>query len=135
MIVSGRAAFLIGPAIALAFAGPCFAQAIERVEPIVAKQCAVWAAVQGSDAEGRGDAESAKAFEGVSQYFVGLYEGLTGRSIDDQPDAEMLAYLDLNLEEFDGLCGGLARQYGQRMTAWGATLSAMSEPPTGSKGD
>lgn len=121
---------------ALALAGNAAAQAqsLDQVEPILAKQCAVWSAAQGADAADRGDDASARAFEGISQYFVGLYEGLTGQSINASRDAEALAYLDMRIGEFDTLCGDLARDFGDRMTAWGATLSAMSEEPAGKGG-
>lgn len=127
-------ASLAAIALAASPAAQPLAQTTDRVEPILAKQCAVWAAAQGVDAADRGDGGEARAFEGISQYFVGLYEGLTGQSIDALRDAEALAYLDLHMSEFDAICGNLAQGFGDRMTAWGATLSAMADKPAGKGG-
>jgi hypothetical protein len=117
-------------ALALAASSAAQAQSIDRIEPLVAKQCAVWAASQGSQAQDAGDTEAARAFEGISQYFVGLYEGMTGRSIDASRDEDALLRVEQDTDL--GLaCAGLMQRFGERMTAWGATLGSMGGSPPG----
>lgn len=116
-------------AASLALASPLAAQQSVRIAPDDARQCAIWASYV--SAEIVDDPETQQALMFATNYFVGHYEGATGRSIaggDDRAAAEQLV---LNLEQVTQMCSAHMEAYGLRMTDWGAALEALGQSEQG----
>jgi hypothetical protein len=125
----GRAAaFAALAGVALA-TSPVAAQQNARIAPDEARQCAIWASYVSAEIVDDPDTQQALMF--ATNYFVGHYEGATGRSIaggDDRAAAEQLV---LNLEQVTQMCSAHMEAYGLRMTAWGAALEALGQNEQG----
>ena len=116
-----RTGLLAAAALATLVQQPAQAQAVQVITAIEAKQCAVWA---GFLADRSADnAEAMAAFLYAANYFVGYYEGLTGRSIDEDEDREALLAVDGEIDRLNRFCGNLMVGYGTRMTEWSQTLT------------
>jgi hypothetical protein len=116
-------------AASLALASPLAAQQSVRIAPDDARQCAIWASYVSAEIVDGPETQQALMF--ATNYFVGHYEGATGRSIaggDDRAAAEQLV---LNLEQVTQMCSAHMEAYGLRMTDWGAALEALGQAELG----
>ncbi|GAA0277251.1 hypothetical protein GCM10009127_17540 [Alteraurantiacibacter aestuarii] len=99
--------------------GAAMAQDV-ALDPIEAKQCAVWASMFSTQFE---DEETRQAFIYAVNYFVGYYEGTTGQGIGDLEDEESIAAVETRFADFSQICGAHMQGFGTRMSAWGEWLS------------
>ncbi|GEM_PF-2031490 len=98
------------------------AQASALIEPLEAKQCAVWASVMSSQVE---DPQTQQAMLFAVNYFVGHYEGATGTGIGDLEDEQALIEVASQLPAYSEICAGHMEAFGNRMISWGQFLSAL----------
>lgn len=118
--------FFGAAAVALALAVPAAAQDRVEISADEARQCAIWASFLSS--EMADDPETAQALLFAVNYFVGVYEGKTGRSIvigDNMAAAEGMAE---NMQGVTDNCAAHMTGYGERMVAWGAVLERLGRP-------
>lgn len=68
------------------------------------------------------DPETVEALLFATNYFVGYYEGRTGRTIAEGNNVAAAIEVEGNLAEVTEKCADLMAGYGERMTAWGASM-------------
>jgi hypothetical protein len=90
-----------------------------------AHQCAVWSSYLSSQMTD--DPETAEALLFVTNYFVGYYEGRTGRAIAEADDIAAMIEVEGDLAKVTDKCATLMVGYGERMTAWGEDKEAGAE--------
>lgn len=95
-----------------------------RMEPIEAKQCAVWASAMVAAFD---DPEIEEGLLFAINYFVGYYEGATGRGIGDLADRSALREPIMDIEGFAVICGSHMENFGGRMTVWGTELTQLGD--------
>ena len=96
------------------------AQETIRIEPKEAMQCAVWASMM----SGAVTDEQAKQALGYSlSYFVGQYEGATGKSILEGHDEAAIREVALHPDAFSTTCQQHMAGFGPRMVEWGGVLN------------
>lgn len=113
---------LVAGAIALTPSSIAAADDDALLEPIVAKQCAVWASYAGAITE---DEQEVRALSFATNYFIGYYEGKTGQGIGDSLDADALVQVAGDLEGFTEICAAHIEHLGERMGEWGEQLTAL----------
>ena len=106
---------LAAGAVSLAIAAPSAAQ--ELGTPAENLDCAIWASVV---VGGTDDPEVAQGFGYVMNWFIGLYEGATGTTID-APMMQRVAEID------DAEFEAIAERCSPRMGTFGARLSALGQ--------
>ena len=79
--------------------------------------CAVWASVT---MDTLADADAQQGFGFVMNWFIGLYEGATGRDIDDAMVQRMANMTDAEFDRIGPICL-------DRMSAYGERLGRLSE--------
>jgi len=110
---------------ALALPASLQAQTGGDEEAEVAFKCAIWASYFAAEYEGRPEA-TALAY--ALNYFVGRYEGLTGRGIDQGVDANLVMSAAANgLETLTPVCTVRMEGYGTRMAEWGKALQEIGK--------
>lgn len=109
---------------ALAVPAHASAQEAIRIEPNEAMQCAVWASAL---SEFVPDEETKVGLLYALSYFVGQYEGASGRSIKDGHDEALITEVARYPDAFTARCQGHMAQYGARMIEWGTTLSELGQ--------
>lgn len=104
---------------------PLSAQQPVRIDPEEARQCAIWASFLST--EMADDTETAQALLFAVNYFIGQYEGATGRSIADGDDIASALQMATNMEQVTEMCTAHMSAYGDRMIAWGDNLQAIGD--------
>lgn len=84
--------------------------------------CAIWAAYMAGTNE---DPEAEAAFAIALSWFTGLYEGQTGRSIDEPLVARATQLTDEDILTIGGLCVPRFEAYGNRLSVLGDRLQGM----------
>lgn len=120
----GPLAFVSLASLALA-ASPLNAQQSALIEPSEARLCAIWASFLSSEITD--DAETSQALLFAVNYFIGHYEGATGRSIAEGDDMASALQMATNMEQITEMCTGHMANYGDRMNAWGDNLQRIGE--------
>jgi len=115
---------LILAAAIAAVPGVLSAQAPVRIAPDEAMQCAVWASALSEVVE---DPASKTALLYALSYFVGHYEGATGKSISEGHDEALVTAVGRNVDGFSGMCQAHMGAYGPRMVEWGSKLNELGE--------
>ena len=98
------------------------AQTSAHIDPIQAKQCAVWASVMSSQID---DAQTQQAMLFAVNYFVGHYEAATGRGIGDLDADEAMMEVASDLQTYTEICAGHMEAFGNRMISGGQFLTDM----------
>ncbi len=108
-------------------ASPEVAQAREQERVTItaedARQCAIWASFLSTELAD--DQETAQALLFAVNYFVGVYEGKTGRSIATGDNMAAGNALAADMEGVTQRCADHMTGYGERMVAWGAVLERL----------
>jgi hypothetical protein len=68
------------------------------------------------------DAEAQKGLEYAMTYFVGRFEGSTGRKFEDVATVDYVNKLVPEIESLRQPCSERMKSFGERLTAWGAAL-------------
>ena len=84
-------------------------------------RCAAWAAIQAGQATEDG---SKNAFTYVLTWFIGRYEGATGRRFDEVLTAGDVEKYGRDMDKLNQLCLPLMLSIGDRMESWGAKMQA-----------
>ena len=119
---------VLAAALALALStasAPLAAQDRVEITAEEARQCAIWASFLSS--EMGDDPETAQALLFAVNYFVGVYEGKTGRSIAIGDNMAAAEGMTADMEGVSNKCAALMTGYGERMVAWGAVLERLGE--------
>jgi hypothetical protein len=87
-------------------------------------QCAIWASYFSVEFQ---DQPEGAAFAYAFNYFVGRYEGLTGRGIDQVLDEDLVKTTAEALDALTPVCAERMEAYGTRMVEWGQVLKAIGE--------
>ncbi|MDE1468333.1 hypothetical protein [Aurantiacibacter sp. D1-12] len=95
-------------------------------------QCAVWVSIIASTPLAQ-DPEVQTGFNVALGFFVGRYEGLTGRGIDEDWNGQAAEEVVLNLERFATICGNRMDSFGGRLQRLGAEMIEYSERGAGSR--
>ena len=106
-------------------------QSTVRIPADEARQCAIWASYLSS--ESQDDPEAVEALLFATNYFIGHYEGATGRSIADGQDLAAAMAIVNDLDAVTQMCSEHMLAYGQRMIDWGEVLTRMGDADTGGK--
>ena len=106
-------------------ASPVSAQQSVRIEPEEARLCAIWASFLSSEITD--DPETSQALLFAVNYFIGHYEGVTGRSIAEGDDMASALQMATEMEQITEMCTGHMAAYGDRMIAWGDSLQRIGE--------
>lgn len=117
----------------LAFAPPAMAQDT-AVEAVAREdfQCVVWLSIL-STTMGATDQDTQTGFNVAIGYFVGHYEAITGRDIDDNWDRAAAEQAVLNLERLSETCGARMEGLGSRMQNLGAEMVEYANSQGGAK--
>jgi hypothetical protein len=100
-------------------------QAPVRIAPEDARLCAIWASYLSGELVD--DPDSQQALMMATNYFVGHFEGATGRSIAQGEDRAAAEQVVLNLEATTQVCTAHMQAYSERMGQWGALLEQLGE--------
>ena len=84
-------------------------------------RCAAWAAIQAGQAT---EDESKNAFTYVLTWFIGRYEGATGKRFDEVLTAGDVEKYGRDMDKLNQLCLPLMLSIGDRMESWGAKMQA-----------
>jgi hypothetical protein len=103
---------------------PLQAQAPLPPEAEESLKCAIWASYYSVAFEGQ---EEAAAFTYAFNFFVGRYEGLTGRGIDEGVDEALVLEAAESIEALDPICSAHMEAYGERMVDFGEAITAIGE--------
>ncbi len=93
-------------------------------------QCAVWVSIIAASPMAQ-DPEVQTGFNVALGFFVGRYEGLTGRGIDEDWNAQAAEQVVLDLERFADICGTRMDTFGIRLQNLGSEMIAYSERGSG----
>ena len=101
---------------------PADAQSQEavRIDPKEAMQCAVWASMVSEEV---GDADTQAAVNAAMGYFVGQYEGATGRSVIEGHDEAVIREVALDPD----ICWGHVQRYSPRWVEWDRMLRELGD--------
>ena len=121
--------------LALATAGAATAQTRPAVPAAAATgaaadlRCAVWAVF--ALAANRDKAESQRPLSMALTWFIGHYEGETGKKFEDALTSDYINRVGPELGTAEKGCTERAQQMGDRLTAWGQKMqaSAAAEKP------
>ncbi|TIX50274.1 hypothetical protein E5222_08290 [Alteraurantiacibacter aquimixticola] len=102
-----------------------------QMDPIVAKQCSVWASFMSTNIEDEG---TQRALLFATNYFTGYYEGATGRAIGDVMDREALEEVARDLQGYTQICAAEMEAFGTRMSAWGNMLTDLGNDESAAEG-
>lgn len=119
-----RFALPLAALIVLASPVPLYAQTSLSPEAGEALRCSVWASYFSVAFEG--EAEEA-ALTNALNFFVGRYEGLTGRGIDLAIDEELIVSTASDLDALTTVCAARMEDYGERMLGWSRALEALAD--------
>jgi hypothetical protein len=86
--------------------------------------CAAWSAVLGGSAKG---AEEKAGVAGMLAWFIGLYEGATGSSIDDALTARIAKLTPQDIKDINVSCATRSIGFGNRLVELGKRISALAE--------
>ncbi|MBN9506944.1 MAG: hypothetical protein J0I69_13045 [Altererythrobacter sp.] len=100
------------------------AQDTVRLDPKESMQCAVWASALSGVVT---DQDTSAGLRFALSYFVGQYEGATGRSIKDGHDEASVTEVARNPNAFSARCQEHITQFGTRMRDWGAVLNELGQ--------
>ena len=106
-------------AVALA-ASPATAQ--QSATPAENLDCAIWSAYVAGSNE---DPEIESAFAIILSWFVGLYEGQTGTTIDEAFAARTVQLEDSDMERIGEACLPRVESYGDRLSVLGNRLQGL----------
>lgn len=96
-----------------------------RIDPEEARRCAIWASFLAEELAGDADTQRALLF--VTNYFVGQYEGATGRSIAQSGTLDVADLISQDFEQATTLCTGHMETYADRMGQWGDQMEQWAE--------
>lgn len=116
-----RAPILAAAVVATLLASTASAQQASASDNL---DCAIWASFSvgaSQDEEERGGLMIAAA------WFIGLYEGQTGRKIDDDMGPRALALTPETVKGMEPACLARFADFGNRMTTLGSELTASSK--------
>lgn len=88
-------------------------------------RCAAWAAMLSGELED--DPETANAFALMMTYFIGRYEGATGRDISEDMTPAFVVEVGNDMEATSELCLVKMEDLGTRMEGLGTTLMEAGE--------
>ena len=109
---------------------PCSAQsavgdqerlAVLPTDDELSLQCAIWAAHLAYLFRGK---EEEQAFNQAFSYFVGRYEGLSGRDIDQAVDEAFLIEATQRADFVTPVCAPMMRGHDERLVKWSTALEA-----------
>lgn len=110
--------FLI--AAALVAVVPAAAQAATaKVNPTEDLNCAIWAANVSGNSE---DPEITNGFGLIMTWFIGRWEGATGRKFEEGMTPEYIVSITPRLDQIGEQCITRMVDFGDRMSAWGSKL-------------
>lgn len=119
--------FVAAVATAFALVGPASAQeATTEVAPTAADNvnCAIWASYQVAVAP---EEKAKNAFAIALSWYIGLYEGETGKPIDDAMAARTAEMEDADIDALTPGCLARFGAFGERLTALSARIDAQEE--------
>ena len=108
---------LLVPAILLA-ALPSVAQAATSAENL---DCAIWTSVTMDE---NTDPDIVNGLGYALSWFIGLYEGATGKDIDNAMAARVAVMSDADFKKLDGVCIARMQGFGTRLSALAQRLAA-----------
>lgn len=108
---------LLGPALALA-ALPAAAQAATPAENL---DCAIWTSATMDE---NNDPEVVTGLGYTLSWFIGLYEGATGQSIDDAMVARAVSMTDAEFSKLEPICIKRMQGFGDRLSTLANRLAA-----------
>ncbi|WP_271078093.1 hypothetical protein [Aurantiacibacter sp. MUD61] len=122
-----KSVFAIAAAASSLIAAPAFAQDRD-VEEIAREdfQCVVWLSVLSGSISG-GDETARTGLNVAIGYFVGHYEALTGRNINQNWDREAAEQVALNLDSFGEACAARMEALGGRLQTLGDSMANYAE--------
>jgi len=118
---------LIGLAAVLSLAlGAASAQPVAGAQAAAdpSLRCAAWAAIQAGQAT---EDESKNAFTYVLTWFIGRYEGSTGKRFDNVLTAADVEKYGRDMDTLNQLCLPLMLDIGDRMEDWGAKMQTLPD--------
>ncbi len=81
----------------------------------------MWSAIMASQ---QANADDEKSFSFVMTWFVGLYEGASGRKFDGSATERDIAEAQDHMPELNGICVPLMQDFGERLQTWGGRVEA-----------
>ncbi|MBT2133503.1 hypothetical protein KK137_04065 [Croceibacterium sp. LX-88] len=112
---------------ALVIASPLAAQGPAPMSPEAERdlECAMWAALVSGSVE---DPEIKTAFGFAMTYWVGRFEGRTGRNFDEFATGEFVTSLEPKAEDLRERCVPEMESMGKRMQDWGQRMQDAPAP-------
>lgn len=113
-----RRAFFLAAATSLLVAHPAAANAASAQENL---DCVIWASYRAGNAQGQ---EDTNAFVLATAWFVGLYEGQTGKAVDEPMIARANGLSVAQIGPLEGPCLARFSSFADRMSEVGNRLGA-----------
>nr|NIS40151.1 hypothetical protein [Desulfuromonadales bacterium] len=109
-------------ALPVALAAPSVAAETLELSAEEARQCSFWASYLSTEID---DPEVNEALLFAINYFVGYYEGASGRSIGNDGEVDSIVEVAMDIERFTELCSIQMEGFGTRMAEWGDSLDRL----------
>ncbi len=90
----------------------------------------MWSAIMASQ---QANADGERSFSFVMTWFVGLYEGASGRKFDSVASATDIEKAMGRMAELNGICVPLMQDFGERLQSWGGAVEAAEGKPAPAK--